>query len=117
MDGRNFMSSPSGRSRRADVSKLFDSLQRETVAQAPSLTNSVGMKFVLIPAGTFRMGSPEDQAGGRLNEMPARDVILTEPYYLGVTAVTQELYRAAMGANPSRFTAPAGGGPQHPVEQ
>jgi formylglycine-generating enzyme required for sulfatase activity len=111
------MSSPSGRSRRADVSKLFDSLQKEAVAQAPSLVNSVGMKFVLIPAGTFRMGSPEGQEGARLNEMPAHDVILTEPYYLGVAPVTQELYRAAAGENPSRFTAPSGGGPQHPVER
>ena len=111
------MSSPTGRPRRADVSKLFDSLQKETVAQAPSLVNSVGMKFVLIPAGTFRMGSADGLVGARLNEMPAHDVILQQPYYLGVTPVTQELYRAAMGSNPARFTAPAGGGPQHPVER
>jgi formylglycine-generating enzyme required for sulfatase activity len=110
------MSSPSGRTRRADVSKLFDSLQKEAVAQAPSLVNSVGMKFVLVPAGTFRMGSPEGEPGARSNEMPARNVILTQPYYLGVAPVTQEIYRAAAGINPSRFTAPAGGGPQHPVE-
>jgi formylglycine-generating enzyme required for sulfatase activity len=111
------MSSPTGRPRRADVSKLFDSLQKETVAQAPSLVNSVGMKFVLIPASTFRMGSPEGEAGARLNEAPAHDVILTQPFYLSVTPVTQELYRAAMDENPSRFTAPSGGGPQHPVER
>jgi formylglycine-generating enzyme required for sulfatase activity len=62
------------------------------------------------------MGSPEGELGARSNEMPARNVILTQSYYLGVASVTQEIYRAATGANPSRFTAPAGGGPQHPVE-
>ncbi|MEI7683618.1 MAG: formylglycine-generating enzyme family protein [Planctomycetota bacterium] len=111
------MSAPSGRPRRADVSKLFDSLQKSTAPQATSLVNSVGMKFVLIPAGTFRMGSPEGQAGARSNETPVHDIILTKPFYLGVTPVTQELYRAAMTVNPARFTVPAGGSPQHPVEQ
>src|SRR5438105_13264961 len=109
------MSAPSGRSRRADVSKLFESLQKEAAPQAPSLVNSVGMKFVLVPAGTFRMGCLEVQAGARLNEVPTHDVIVTQAFYLAVTPVTQELYRAAAGANPSKFTAAAGGGPQDPV--
>lgn len=111
------MSAPSGRPRRADVSKLFDSLQKESAPQAPSLVNSVGMKFVLVPAGTFRMGSPEGRPDTRANETPVHEVIITKPFYLGVTPVTQELYRAAMGENPSRFTLAAGGSPQHPVER
>lgn len=109
------MSTPSGRSRRADVSKLFESLQKEATSQAPSLTNSLGMKFILVPAGTFRMGSAD--AGARANETPAHDVILTQPYYLGTTPVTQEQYRNVTGDSPSRFTQPAGGGPKHPVER
>jgi formylglycine-generating enzyme required for sulfatase activity len=92
-------------------------LQKESAPQATSLVNSVGMKFVLIPAGTFSMGSGEGEAMARANEMPRHEVIITKPYYLGVTPVTQDLYRAAIGENPSRFTAPAGGSPQHPVER
>jgi formylglycine-generating enzyme required for sulfatase activity len=31
--------------------------------QQPEITNSIGMKLVLIPAGKFTMGSPNDEQG------------------------------------------------------
>ena len=110
------MSTPPGRPRRADISQLFESLQREEKPQARSLTNSVGIKLILIPAGTFRMGSAPDQLGARPNEAPVHEVILTQPFYLSVTPVTQVQYRQVMGVNPARFQPAAGGGPEHPVE-
>src|SRR5262249_3788378 len=78
---------------------------------------SVGMKFVLLPPGTFLMGSPpgEDQRGA--DEGPQRRVTLTRAFYLGVGPVTQQEYQALMGENPSRFKRGEGGGPGHPVEQ
>jgi formylglycine-generating enzyme required for sulfatase activity len=98
------------------VSQLFDALQREEKPQARALTNAVGIKAILIPAGTYRMGSPPDQAGARLNEAPPHEVILQQPFYLATTPVTQSQYRQVMGQNPARFQPAAGGGPDHPVE-
>src|SRR5271170_5681719 len=34
----------------------------------PFITNSIGMRFALIPPGTFMMGSPKDEEGRRENE-------------------------------------------------
>jgi formylglycine-generating enzyme required for sulfatase activity len=100
----------------ADVWKVLDALQKAEPERPKLLTNSVGMRFVLVPATTFRMGSPPDEPGRRDNEGPVHDVILTKAFYLGVTPVTQEQYQRAMGTNPARFQGAAGGGPEHPVE-
>jgi formylglycine-generating enzyme required for sulfatase activity len=67
------------------------------------LTNSLGMKFVLIPAGTFRMGSPNHEQGRSPDEGPVHDVTITRPFYLGVYPVTQEQFQRLMGTNPSHF--------------
>lgn len=66
-------------------------------------TNSVGMKFALIPAGSFLMGSPEEEPGRTADEGPRHHVTLTRPFYLGVTEVTQGQWRAVMDDNPSFF--------------
>jgi len=50
-------------------------------------TNSIGMKFVLIPAGEFLMGSPKDEEGRDDDEKQHR-VRITNPFYLGVHEVT-----------------------------
>jgi formylglycine-generating enzyme required for sulfatase activity len=75
--------------------------------------NSIGMTFVRVPAGTFRMG---DDASGRAHEAPAHAVKIGRPFYLGVVPVTQAQYEAVTGKNPSKFTRARGGGPEHPVE-
>jgi formylglycine-generating enzyme required for sulfatase activity len=67
------------------------------------LTNSLGLKFVLIPAGTFLMGSPESEQGRSTDEGPQHEVTIAYPFYLGVYPVTQEQYQRLMGANPSHF--------------
>ncbi len=73
-------------------------------------TNSIGMRFVLIPAGEFLMGSPEGEQGASPDEKPQHKVRITKPFYLGVYEVTQREYVAVMGSNPSRFRAAT-----HPV--
>lgn len=81
------------------------------------IKNSVGMTFVRIPAGSFRMGSPDDEPGHREYESPVHEVKITKPFYLSVTPVTQAQYEAVRpGKNPSRFTRANGGGPDHPVD-
>ena len=81
-----------------------------------SVTNSIGMKFVLIRPGRFLMGSPPSEHGRDPHEGPRREVVLTRPFYLGVHEVTQREFEAVMGYNPSHFTRERGGGPDHPVE-
>ena len=50
-------------------------------------TNSIGMKFKLIPAGEFMMGSPDEEKDRSSDEGPVHRVRITKPYYLGVHEV------------------------------
>ena len=86
-------------------------------------TNSIGMKFMLIPPGEFTMGSTPEEVEEALkftgedgywqkcvkSEAPQHKVILTKPIYLGVNEVTQAEYEKVMGVNPSTFASMAMG--------
>lgn len=74
-------------------------------------TNSIGMAFVLIPAGSFVMGAVPN-FGGASDETPQFKVLISQPFYLGKYEVTQAQWEAVMGSNPSRFK-----GRNNPVEQ
>jgi formylglycine-generating enzyme required for sulfatase activity len=78
---------------------------------APDYTNSIGMEFVLIPAGEFMMGSPQDEDGRTDGEGPIHEVAIRNAYYLGKYEVTQEQWTEVMGNNPSYFE-----GDDRPVE-
>jgi len=58
-----------------------------------------------IPPGQFVMGSPKKEAGRYDDETPHR-VTLTRGFWLFDTPVTQALWEAVMGSNPSRFKSP-----------
>ncbi len=73
-------------------------------------TNSIGMKFVVIPPGEFTMGSPESEVG-RYGEEIQHSVTLTAPFSIGVHEVTQSQYQQAAGSNPSKYK-----GADNPVE-
>ena len=69
----------------------------------PALTEPwTGMELTLVPAGTFRMGTPTDEKGREAQEV-LHDVRLTKPYYLGRREVTQAEWTEVMGTNPSNF--------------
>jgi len=73
------------------------------IGQSPQkVTNSIGMKLVLIPTGTFQMGSPIEEEGAGKDESQ-HQVTISKDYYLGVTEVTQGQYEKVMGTNPSHF--------------
>jgi formylglycine-generating enzyme required for sulfatase activity len=93
-------------------------------------TNSIDMKFTLIPPGEFDMGSSEQEiaqllleaqqqkAPGRYakhvrNEGPRHRVRITRPFQMGVGEVTQAQYQTIMGSNPAKFQ----GDPSRPAEQ
>ena len=86
-------------------------------------TNSLSMKFRLIPPGEFMMGSSPQEIEDALkaagedkfweecieSEGPQHKVILTQAVYLGVHEVTQKVYAAVMGTNPSHFSSTGAG--------
>lgn len=55
-----------------------------------------------VPAGRFLMGSPKDEPG-RADDETQHEVTLTRGFWLGETVVTQALWHAVMGDNPSNF--------------
>ncbi len=58
-----------------------------------SYTNSYGMTFNLIPAGTFTMGNPDAEPGEASADETQHQVTLTEPFYMQTTEVTQKQWR------------------------
>ena len=59
--------------------------------------------MVYVSGGTFTMGATSEQGGDAFDrEKPAHSVTLSG-YYIGKYEVTQELWKAVMGSNPSRF--------------
>jgi len=86
----------------------------------------LNLDLVYIAPGDFLMGTPEQSmvvkwfylarekltkqpnlGPGRDNERPVTWVTLTQPFWIGRTAVTQGQFQAVIGTNPSNFT-PAG---------
>ena len=89
-------------------------------AQEKTTTNSVGMEFVLVPAGNFLMGkfepecAPVGQGDNVTQEqytecvkmakeasLPGFKAEIPKPFYIGKFEVTQEQYQKVMGSNPS----------------
>ena len=89
-------------------SKSVQSDEPEVSTSAPSsnpntYTNSIGMEFVLIPVGSFDMGSPFGEEGRTGDEGPVHKVKIPDEFYLGKYEVTQKQWREVMGDNPSSF--------------
>ncbi len=73
-------------------------------ADQKTITNSIGMEFVQIPAGEFDMGSPLGEKGRYVNEGPVHHVKIANDFYIGKYEVTQKQWHDVMGFNPSKFT-------------
>lgn len=80
---------------------------RITVSLPRAITNSIGMRLVLVPAGSFVMGSPEIEKDRSDNEGPQHEVVISQPFYLGIYPVTQYEYLKVglKRRNPSYFSA------------
>lgn len=67
-------------------------------------TNSIGMKFVEVPAGQFQRSNPPERQRNLLpgQSKPAQhNVSISRPYWLGVTEVTREQFEKVTGEEPS----------------
>ena len=75
--------------------------------------NGVPFTMIAVEGGTFQMGATSEQGSdANSDESPVHSVTLSD-YSIGETEVTQELWEAVMGSNPSCFP----GYPQRPVEK
>lgn len=88
-------------------------------------TNSMGMKFKIIPPGEFAMGGTQQEIEDALKYIPARwgvewhdavkgehpqhHVVLTEAFYLGIHEVTQAQFEQVTGKNPSFYSSTGSG--------
>ncbi|MEI8381392.1 MAG: bifunctional serine/threonine-protein kinase/formylglycine-generating enzyme family protein [Planctomycetota bacterium] len=106
----------------ADQAKQHQEAWAKYLKVPVEYTNSIGMKFRLIPPGEFIMGSTPaqiDEVFEELRELgvndknweeairseaPQHPVVLTRPTFVGVHEVTQKDYATVMGTNPSHFS-------------
>jgi formylglycine-generating enzyme required for sulfatase activity len=88
-------------------------LKTITIPLANLPSGSKPLEMVLIPAGTFTMGSPSYEKDRYDGEGPQHPVTITKPFYMGKYEVTQAQWQAVMGSNPSDFKDK----PNNPVEQ
>lgn len=65
--------------------------------------NGVSFDMMMVKAGTFTMGATSEMKDPEPDEKPTHQVTLTNDYYIGKTEVTQALWMAVMGNNPSYF--------------
>ena len=68
--------------------------------------NGATFDMIKVEAGTFTMGCTSEQGGDcDGDESPYHRVTISNDYYIGKFEVTQELYQAVMGTNPSNWKA------------
>lgn len=105
----------------SDVTQLIEMVLNDTGGTPTNETftvNGVSFTMVYVEGGTFQMGATGDLAIDAFsNEYPIHDVTLSS-FYMGETEVTQALWTAVMGSNPSYFQAANGFAeiPERPVE-
>ena len=65
--------------------------------------DGISIEMVRVEAGTFMMGESKEIKIANSDGKPAHLVTLTRDYYIGKYEVTQALWKAVMGSNPSKF--------------
>lgn len=88
----------------------FERGQAAKAGERRALTiDGVEFAFRYCPAGTFWMGSAEDEDWRQGDESSRREIVLTRGFWLLETPTTQEMWRVVMGDNPSWFSEFGGG--------
>jgi formylglycine-generating enzyme required for sulfatase activity len=90
----------SGGRQSAQLASANDSADGKPVAASPVVvkegkafvSKTSGMRLVLIPAGTFSMGSPESEKDRSPDEV-RHEVTISKPFYLGVYTITRGQFR------------------------
>lgn len=93
-----------------DVDSII--VETEYAEKTTFTVNGVSFNMIAVKGGTFTMGATSEQGSDAdSDEKPTHQVTLSD-YCIGETEVTQELWQAVMGSNPSYFI----GNLQRPVE-
>jgi formylglycine-generating enzyme required for sulfatase activity len=88
----------------ADVNAVIEVILNPGPKPQVFTVNGVSFKMIPVKGGTFTMGAtPEQGEDATDSERPAHQVTLSD-YSIGETEVTQALWLAVMGTNPSRFS-------------
>ena len=86
-----------------DLFVKSNNTQSETIRNEKRRYVVLGVEFYMIKVegGTFTMGATPEMEPVRL-DLPCHEVSLSD-YWIGETQVTQQLWKAVMGNNPSKF--------------
>ena len=85
-----------------DEEEMKTKKMKTTKAQMfPTTNTDFSYDMILVPSGSFLMGSPEDEQGRNEDLEAQHEVQLTHNIYLGTYAVTKELFTSLMGYDPS----------------
>ena len=89
----------------ADVTAIYNILLSDLPLVTEYTAGGVSFRMVQVNGGTYMMGAADDDADATYfgNERPAHEVTLST-FAIGQTEVTQELWIAVMGSNPSNFS-------------
>lgn len=94
-----------------DVGKPINKSQRSVDYFIEDLGNGTGIEMIVIPGGTFMMGSPKYELGCADSETPQHRVTI-QPFFMGKYPITQEQWAAVaalpkvkmdLNINPSNF--------------
>ncbi|MEM9449108.1 MAG: SUMF1/EgtB/PvdO family nonheme iron enzyme [Cyanobacteria bacterium P01_E01_bin.6] len=87
---------------------IVERIPQEAEYYTEDVGNGITFDMVKIPGGVFIMGSPKGE--GTEDEQPQHQVTVPS-FYMGKVVVTQAVYEAVIGSNPSHFK-----GDNRPVE-
>ena len=68
----------------------------QAAALPPVVANSLGMRFVAIPAGRSMAGCNPESAVCVYNEVPYRETVISRPFYIGAHEVTVPQWEVVM---------------------
>ena len=120
VDGKNFSVEVEGIKDETDYYYFYEydngynviKTEKKLLGKEIFIVNGVSFTMISVEGGTFQMGATSEQIGyADGDEEPVHSVTLSD-YYIGETEVTQELWEAVMGSNPSNFK-----GNKKPVEK
>lgn len=86
-----------------DQDKLHIESEISKQTNQKTFKNTIGMEFVFIPAGEFKMGCSSKDILCQEDERPLHTVKISKPFFIGKYEVTQHQWQTVMGDNPSYF--------------
>ena len=85
------------------VARANDEAIRRIDGPSSTLTNSIGMQFILIPRGRGVIGYDPGEDASLTAPSQRREIEMAEDYFIGAFEVTQRQYQIVMNDSPSQF--------------